>query len=104
MNRLRIAWGDLLPSVNQPEAHGFEIYCRLFDHYQAFDNVVGAAEQPKSLLKQIGLDITRGDIRALGGVPGIFIDGDQQDSELIQIDGRVVFDLLSKRQLAGRSG
>ena len=103
MNRLRIAWGDLLPSGNHSEAYGFELYCRLFDHYQAFDEEVAAAEHPKSLLKRIGLDITQGDIRALGGVPGIFIEGDQPDTELIHIHGRVALDLLSNRRLAGRS-
>ncbi|TFK95620.1 hypothetical protein BDV98DRAFT_641118 [Pterulicium gracile] len=91
MNRLRIAWGNLLPSVNQPE------------ELMAFDNVVDAAEHPKFLLKWIGLHIAQGDVRALGGVPGIFIDGDQPDTELIHIHGRVALNLLSTRQLAGRS-
>ncbi|TFK95627.1 hypothetical protein BDV98DRAFT_376212 [Pterulicium gracile] len=64
MSRLRIAWAGLLPSGNHSDAHGFELYCRLFDHYQVFDEEVAAAEHPKSMLKRLGLDITQRDIRA----------------------------------------
>lgn len=89
---MRIAWTEFLAS-KKSDATGFELYRRLCDNRsddsKATDTVDGS-------MQEHGVKITQGELRELGGLPGISVDADSPDSEMIHLDGRIGLDLLSQ--------
>lgn len=93
--------GGLLVSGKNANTYDFELYCRLFDAYKGIntDSDLAGLENPRLLVQRLGLEITQGEVIALEVIPGICIEVEQPDCELIRINGRVATNLLSKHVL-----